>query len=289
MKPWRYVFLLYCKEIIDELNSKYGAVTIRQVYYQLVSKGYISNAENSYSNLVAQLTDAREIGIIDYFAFEDRSRYLLTPNTVSIKTNPKDIIKDILIASLKTPAIDIWENQDYYIELWIEKDALIKLFKMIAEKHQLNLYPSRGYSSLTKIREARRRFIKKMGKGKKCVILYFGDLDPSGWNIYEVIKKKFSDLPIIIERIALNQDQTEGLIPMPLKEKDTRIKGFLEKLKLTECYELDALKPELIFSLADNAISKYLNTDIIPDTSEWFRKYEEITEKIINFVNELQL
>jgi len=195
MKPWRYVFLLLCKNIIDELNSKYGAVTIRQVYYQLVSKGLISNAENSYSNLVTQLADAREIGIVDYFAFEDRSRYLLTQKTVSINTKPKDIIKETLTSSLKTPAIDIWENQKYHVELWIEKDALIKLFKQIAEKHKLNLYPSRGYSSLTKIHEAKERFRKQMAKGKKCVILYFGDLDPSGWNIYEVIQKKFSDLP----------------------------------------------------------------------------------------------
>ncbi len=288
MKPWRYVFLLLCKKIIDELNSKYGAVTIRQVYYQLVSKGLISNAENSYSNLVAQLTDAREMGIIDYFAFEDRSRYLLKPKTISIKTNPKDIVKDAVISSLKPPEIDIWENQDYHLELWIEKDALLKLFKKIADKHQLNLYPSRGYSSLTKIHEAKERFKEQIRKGKECIILYFGDLDPSGWNIYEVIQKKFSDLPVTIERIAVNPDQTEGLIPMPLKEKDTRIKGFLEELKLTECYELDALEPELILSLAEKAIDKYFDKNLIPDASEWFKKYQEINEKIIKLVNEIE-
>ncbi|MEO0247874.1 MAG: hypothetical protein ABIM20_07855 [candidate division WOR-3 bacterium] len=286
IQGWRYVFLTLCKELIDEMNSKYGAVTIRQVYYQLVSKGYISNAENSYSNLVNQLTDAREMGIIDYFAFEDRSRYLLTPNTVSVKTNPKDVIKNALISSLEPPEIDIWENQDYHLELWIEKDALIKLFKQIAKKYQLNLYPSRGYSSLTKIHEAQERYKEQIKRGKRCIILYFGDLDPSGWNIYEVIQKKFSDIPIKIERIAVNRGQTEGLIPMPLKEKDTRIKSFLKQLNLTECYELDALEPEFIFSLAEDAINRYFDKKRLPDVSKWFMEYQQITEKIKKFIGD---
>ncbi|MGB9936075.1 hypothetical protein [Thermodesulfovibrio yellowstonii] len=75
---------------------------------------------------------------------------------------------------------------------------------------------------------------------------------------------------------------------MPLKEKDTRIKGFLEELKLTECYELDALEPELILSLAEKAIDKYFDKNLIPDDSEWFKKYQEITEKIIKSVNEIE-
>lgn len=92
----------------------------------------------------------------------------------------------------------MWEFQDYYLELWIEKDALVRLFKDIAQKYQLLLFPSRGYTSLTKIHNAINRFEEKTHKGKKCVVLYFGDLDPSGWDIYRNIKERLKNQAEVI-------------------------------------------------------------------------------------------
>lgn len=270
------------------MNKKYGAVTVRQVYYQLVSKGIISNSENSYSNLVNSLTDAREMGIIDYSAFEDRSRYIIIPKTVSINDSPKSKIIELILSNLITPSIDIWENQDYHLEIWIEKDALIKVFKKVSDRYQLNLYPSRGYSSTTKIQEAKNRFELQNKKGKKCIILYFGDLDPSGWSIYLDFKKKFKDLDYVkIERVALNKEHTEGLIPMPLKKTDSRYKKFLKELGIKECYELDALDGDFLFKLATEAILKYLDREKIPDPSKWYKEYEEYKKKIESYINSL--
>lgn len=278
IQPWRYVFFLKCKDIIDSMIQKYIIIIIRQLYYQLVSIGYIANFYSSHTNLDNSLTDAREIGITDYFVFEDRSRYEIHPNTISINYDPVAYLKDSLLSALEKPEINIWEFQDYYLEMWIEKDALVRLFRDVATKYQLLLLPSRGYTSRTKIQEAIDRFKELSFKGKKCVVLYFGDLDPSRWDIYRNIKERLKDYAKVI-RILLNPDQREiyqNLIPMPVKPKDSILSKFKKEHNLNNWYELYAVNPEIILKYSENAIMKFFDSNKIPDTKVWYDTFKKL-------------
>jgi len=121
------------------------------------------------------------------------------------------------------------------VELWIEKDALVPFFEQVAREKQVTLFPCRGFSSLTKLNNAMVRFRSAVAKGKKGVrIVYAGDLDPSGWSIYETIKNKLGQmnetrLDIEVDRFALQEDQTYGLLHLPFKESDSRLRSFQEK------------------------------------------------------------
>ena len=50
--------------IISEYNAQGYELTLRQVYYQLVARGFIPNNERSYKNLGNLINDGRLAGLI---------------------------------------------------------------------------------------------------------------------------------------------------------------------------------------------------------------------------------
>jgi hypothetical protein len=284
--PRILVFLKKALEKTLQMYERYGPITLRQLYYHLVSDRTIENTDNSYKNFISHMTKARVKGLIDPDYYEDRSRYIIIPRSVSHKTDVTEYAENKIKNSLNPPEIDIWTDQPYYVEVWIEKDALVTLFENMAKERQVPLFPSRGYTSFTKIAEARKRFKGKTQGKRKGVILYFGDLDPSGMDIFNNIKNKFVDEDITMKRIALKPDQTEGLIPMPIKKKDKRSKEFREfmhKHGLKGCFELDAMNPDTLINLARNEINNYYDENLKPsdEIKKWLEKFENIKTDIL--------
>jgi hypothetical protein len=65
-------------------------LTSRQLYYQLVSRDIIPNAEETYKRICTFLTDGRYAGLIDWSAIEDRGR---TPSKPSDWKDVKSLIE----------------------------------------------------------------------------------------------------------------------------------------------------------------------------------------------------
>src|SRR3990170_923635 len=61
-------------EIIEDYRGQGLTLTLRQLYYQFVSKGIIPNTERSYKNLGNVISKGRLAGQIDWDAIEDRVR-----------------------------------------------------------------------------------------------------------------------------------------------------------------------------------------------------------------------
>jgi hypothetical protein len=181
-------------------------------------------------------------------------------------------------------------NRPYYVELWIEKDALISLFDKVASKKQVHLFPSRGYTSHTKIYEAQQRFAQQKANGKQCVLLYFGDLDPSGIDIFRNIANKFSSSDVKVERKALDADHVHDLIPIPVKDSDKRSDKFKEFMKannLEGCYELDAMDAGELTDLASSSIDFYYNKELYPaaEIEEWKQQFDAARAEILKKLN----
>jgi 5S rRNA maturation endonuclease (ribonuclease M5) len=283
-----YQFLCQVHDIAIHMVGKHGPITLRQLYYRLVVHEIITNTHNSYKNFINHLGSAREQGMIAYDLFEDRSRYTLFPKAVSLKENVRDYILRAIKDALKVPRLDIWENQPEYVEVWIEKDALTNVVAGIANKKQVPLFPSRGYTSLTKIEEARRRIYDKQRMGKHCVILYFGDLDPSGFDIYRNITRKFMDIQQLeIKRVALNPEHVSELIPIPLKDTDTRTERFKQFIlyhNIPGAYELDALDPDELVRLVEQSIDIYFDHSLVDKKRmiKWQREFQNAKNRILS-------
>ena len=246
--------------IIEEYQQQGYSLTLRQLYYQLVSRDIIPNRQNEYSKLSALVTDARRAGLVDWCAIEDRTRYLR-----KVETFPD--ISSAIRDTAKNYCIDLWEDQPCYIEVWVEKDALIDIIAKACDPFRVPYFSCRGFMSDSEVYKAGKRMRGLFDKGKEIVFIHLGDHDPSGVDMSRDILRRvelFGDLSdkIHFHRIALNMDQIEELQPPPnpAKETDSRAKGYIEKYGRIS-WELDALEPNILTGLIQGKILEYIDRD----------------------------
>jgi hypothetical protein len=200
--------------IKDRLNfySKQGIVpTLRTLFYALVSLEIIPNTQNDYQYLSKFTSIARMKRELPIDCFADQSRRIIDVNDEYVE--PKEYI-ELYIAHLEhfpkiyPLQIPKWYNQPNYVEVWIEKDALSGTFLSILKDSGLRIAPNKGFTSLTFIYENIKRLKSYAKDGKELHIRYFGDLDPSGENIEEVINEKIKAFQINVDfkRIAVTEE-----------------------------------------------------------------------------------
>lgn len=242
--------------IINSVLAQYeDRLTLRQLYYQLVSRNIIKNDDKEYKKISALLTDARMAGLVDWEAIEDRVR-------VPKLAWSADGVRDAMQAVMRQYRRDRMEGQSTYIEVWLEKDALSSIVGKVCNKYHIRLMVNRGYSSCSAMYEAAYRF-RNYGKGKRKVILYLGDHDPSGLDMIRDVRDRmveFGITDINVEPIALTMEQIEeyGPPPNPAKLKDVRSTKYVEEHGY-ESWELDALQPEELTAIVEVAVEGYVD------------------------------
>lgn len=238
--------------VIAEYNRQGFRLTLRQVYYQMVARGIIPNNERSYKNMGALINDGRLAGLIDWEAIEDRTRNL---RGRSHWTTPGSIID----SAAYSYHLDYWKGQENYVEVWVEKDALVGIVGQICEELDVNYFSCRGYVSQSEMWEAAQRLRRHKDAGQHIVLLHLGDHDPSGIDMSRDIRERqilFDTTGIEFHRLALNMSQIEEYTPPPNPTKltDSRSTGYIEHHGM-ECWELDALEPKVISDLIrDNVV-----------------------------------
>lgn len=243
-------------ELINSIVAEYHAqgydLTLRQVYYQLVARGYIPNNERSYKNLGNVLNDGRLAGLIDWNSIVDRTRNL---RKNSHWNNPKEIIESAAYQF----ALDKWKNQPNYVEVWVEKDALVGVVGQICNSLDVPYFSCRGYVSQSEMWTAAQRFIRENRTRESCTILHLGDHDPSGIDMTRDIQERMSlfGADVNVERIALTMSQVElyNPPPNPTKLTDARAGGYLSTYG-EECWELDALDPSVMSKLISTHVEE---------------------------------
>ena len=263
-----------CEDILDDFRHQGYTLTLRQLYYQLVSKDIIPNNERSYKNLGTLITKAREAGLIDWNDIEDRNR---SCNTHYFEEDETTILKGLD----RFITYDQWSRQGYYIEVWVEKDALINVISRPCERLQLPYMACKGYLSVSEAYRAGKRFEEAVENGKAPVLIHLGDHDPSGLDMTRDNRDRlslFSGHRIHVERIALNRDQIDRYNPPPNPAKltDPRAVDYIRDNGNTS-WELDALQPKIIDDLISRTVEKYIDRDIWEQTEN---EQAAIREKI---------
>jgi hypothetical protein len=87
-----------------------------------------------------------------------------------------------------------WINQDHYVEVWLEKNAIAGSFNSILNKgddpRRVIIAPNGGWSSTTFAADNLYRLLHKKRQGKIVHLQYYGDSDPSGERMDESKKYK---------------------------------------------------------------------------------------------------
>lgn len=103
-----------CNEIILGYQEEGLRLTLRQLYYQLVTRNLITNEEKSYKTLGSLVSDARLAGLMDWDAIEDRVRR-------ARRAAEWNSIRDLIETAIYSFRLPRWEDQKGYVELWVEK------------------------------------------------------------------------------------------------------------------------------------------------------------------------
>lgn len=241
-------------EIIEDYQAQGFTLTLRQLYYQFVARDLIPNKQTEYKRLGSIINDARLAGLIDWEAIEDRTR--------NVRKNAHfDSPEDIVRAAMQQYHRDLWADQTYRPEVWIEKDALVGVIESVCAELDVPYFACRGYSSQSEQWRAGMRAANHEENEQHTVILHLGDHDPSGIDMTRDNDDRLDTFcqvtggVVTVKRLALNMDQVKKYRPPPnpAKMTDSRFGGYADKYG-NKSWELDALDPAVIANLVRDAI-----------------------------------
>jgi hypothetical protein len=270
-----------CNKIIREYTAAGYILTLRQLFYQLVSRDIIPNRQSEYKRIGSIVNDGRLAGLIDWNALEDRTRNV---RSISHWDSPEQIIG----AVADQYAIDKWASQPVRPSVWIEKDALVGVIERICNELDIEYFSCRGYTSQSEMWGAAQRFLKYARLGQETHLIHLGDHDPSGIDMSRDIEERirmFMEHHIgdggyfDFTRIALNRDQIDLYQPPPnpAKSSDSRFQGYMDEHG-DESWELDALEPQVLADLVRAKVDELRDDDLYAEKTE--QEFHEKTQLV---------
>ena len=259
--------------LIYELR-KYWPLTVRQVYYQCVARLYVPNNHGQYQKLSKMLTRLRRENLIGWDAIEDRTRRTVDKRGIDdMRTFVQDQMEEFL--NWRYYHRCRVQNQEVYLEVASEKDALASILEGVVWPYCCRLNIVRGQVSATMVERMAERFCKAKDRGQTPVLLYFGDLDPSGVQIPLSLQKNLIEhhrVEVHVDRCALNPRQIKQYsLPESFdaaKKSDPNYERWIGKYGNTPPTELDALHPETLTTVAKAGIENWLDMEDFKDQME---------------------
>jgi hypothetical protein len=252
--------------ILTEYVAAGYDLSLRQLYYQLVSRNIVENTERNYKNVGNVVSDARMAGLIDWDIIKDRGRETIQ--------NPHwNSPADIMHTAATQFRVDRWENQNCYVEVMVEKQALEGVLIPVCSEWDVPFTANKGYSSSSAMYEASKRYLKRAEQDKELFVLYLGDHDPSGIDMTRDVDDRLEkfikvslgraeneDAGLTVKRLALNMNQVEEMRPPenPAKITDSRAAAYIERFGGSS-WELDAIEPRRLAALVYDAIKSIVD------------------------------
>ena len=269
-------------------------LTVRQAYYQGVSRQILSNCLKEYRRVSSVLTDLRRESLLPWHSVADRTR------TTTEKRGEPDI-SEWLKSECRSAFNPTYygrcyiQNQSVYVELLVEKDALASIAERAVWPFCTRLNVTRGHPSASMQNAIAERLDKAMMLGKTPILLHFGDLDPSGIAIPKALQSKLLDhhgLDVEVRRVALLPEQVVALgLPESLdaaKQQDPNYPAWVRQYgKTMKPVELDAMHPEALQKLITEALKGIYDMSEFDDQRaqeiEDRREIQRIKNKVQDF------
>lgn len=234
-------------------------VTLRGVYYRVVSAGAVEKTENGYRLIGRRLLELRRSGRVPYSSITDGTRWITKPTT-------HNGLEEMLADAAASYRRALWHDQDVDVHVFTEKDAISGVILPVTEEWDVPLGVLRGYCSESFAHDVAEDII---GSGKSAVYVYqLGDHDPSGVDAWRAFKdsvagflENLSDqhtkpCTVTFDRLAVTETQIEqwNLPTRPTKRTDTRAKNFTGG-----SVEVDAIPAPTLRELVENAITQHID------------------------------
>ena len=297
-----------------EYQEKYLTLTVRQLYYQMISRGLSANGQPHYDRIGETLANARLRGDFPMNLIEDRGRTVGNTDATSSSIDVDEAL-DYAAQSIRSmPRWQInrahWYGQDTVPSVWIEKEALTGIFSSACNQARVGLFACKGYSSVSALFEwVKFADAQTEDDSAEAVVLYFGDHDPDGMeiplsaerNITLMLKSgvvpgrcpagqtwndkedEATPLRFRIERIGLTLEQIRQFNPpsYPAKKTSSRYKKYIASTGIEEAWELDALDPEEMQRLVRDHTDRLFDREVARSNRRLLRRRrDEMIERM---------
>ncbi|MDP9471132.1 MAG: hypothetical protein M3Q71_10775 [Chloroflexota bacterium] len=266
------------REAIRVVAAEYDQMSVRQLFYQLVSRRAIEKTESAYKRVVDVSGQMRLDGSLDYRKITDGHR---TRRAVWSHNGVRAALENVHDLYRR----NYWLDQPWHVEVWCEKDALTGVIQPVCNRYGVTYVATRGFPSITLRYESA---LEMRQIGKPTMIFYFGDHDASGQQISDNLEAELRHhgAEVIVERMALHPVQIRqwSLPTRPGKTSDSRHAAFTARYG-NASVELDALPPNILTGLVERAIWTVI------DEEAWQRahKVEELERETLESLALLDL
>lgn len=290
-KPTR-AYTRYTKDEMTDLDDAiYEAaasehpISLRGVFYRVVSAGKCAKSEKEYDRIGRELLKLRRSGRLPYGWIVDGTR---STRLVRAYSGLEDALSD----TRKFYRRRLWENQDERVMIFTEKDAISGSIWPTTAQWDVPLCVVRGFSSETYLHEIAETINAATGP---VHVYQLGDHDPSGvvaWHSIEEKIRGFTESHVVLHmtRLAVTEDQIRGSRTggTPLLTRPTKLTRNLhakhaswKSLSIEESVEVDALPPSILRDLVNEAIERHIDPDQLAITKEAEKSEKAILGAII--------
>ncbi|WP_336054319.1 hypothetical protein [Streptomyces sp. CA2R101] len=197
---------------VDRILERYAAqllLTIRQVWYSLVSDGVLVKEERTYKHTVELLGMARRSGRLPWDALRDDTEIRAGPLAYD---GPDDFR-----AGLRQAAVDFrldrQAGQPVRLEIVCETSRMVPQLVAVADPYGVPVYSGSGFNGLPAKRAA--ALHAAAGEHRTVRIFVVSDWDPSGVHLFSALAEDVTafaavDAPgteVVFERLAVTEQQ----------------------------------------------------------------------------------
>lgn len=238
------------RKAILSLTAEYNSMTVRQVFYALtVRKVVPKDDKTGYRPVQRHVLEMRREGVLPWEFISDATRWQRKPTTY-------DSADDAIRATVRAYRRNLWRSQGVRVEVWLEKDALAGIVMEATDPWDVALMVSRGQSSDTYCYHAAQAVNQAGEAGISTVILMLYDADKAGRVAAAKVEEKIrghSHYPNLTHchLVAVTDEQIEKW-ELPTRD---------EKRGESVAVELDAIPPDRLIALVDDAIVDLVDAD----------------------------
>jgi hypothetical protein len=253
--------------IIEAVESD-APVSVRGVFYRVVSMGEVTKDKTGYILVQHQLLKMRQEGLIPYPSITDGGRGLAKPASWGSLSELLDHY-----AGGTRYKRELWPAQGCEVIITTEKDAIVGVIESVTEKWDVQVGSLHGFSSET--------FLWELGEHindseiDEFYIYHFGDLDPSGLCVHQNLQRAIDDFVgdekvVHVKWAGITFDQIDEFnIPtdiVPLNPAGLQHYPTFREEYGDSVYEVDAIPPNELRGIIEDLILGHIDQDILNQT-----------------------
>jgi hypothetical protein len=268
-------------EAIIEAIGADAPVTLRGVFYRVVSMGVIGKTELDYRLVGRRLLKLRREHEVNYADITDGTRWVNKPTTWA---DLDEMLEDAAASYRRA----LWHDQPIEVQIFTEKDAISGVIQPVTDQWDVALGVVRGYASESFAWSVAQSVCDARQAGIDDVCLYqLGDHDPSGVDAWRDFTDKVAGFAIEhysnvewlhFERLAVTEQQIADwqLPTRPTKATDTRSAGFTGG-----SVEVDAIPAPQLRRIVEQAITQHINQEHLRITQAAEQSERDILARMI--------